>query len=154
MKVVMKKIGEIKPYEKNPRNNEASIGYVANSIKQFGFWSPIVIDKDNIIVAGHTRYEAAIRLGLNKVPTVKADDLTDEEVRAYRLVDNKTAELSEWDFDKLKEELSKCDNFKMDDFGFSIDEIVKDNVIESGEAEEKEQPEKKIVCPRCGHEVE
>lgn len=154
MKVVMKKIGEIKPYEKNPRNNEASIGYVANSIQKFGFWSPIAIDKDNIIVAGHTRYEAAIRLGLDKVPTVKADDLTDEEVRAYRLVDNKTAELSEWDFDKLKEELSKCDSFQMADFGFSIDEIVKENVIESGGVEEKEAPEKKIVCPRCGHEVE
>ena len=96
---------EIKPYEKNPRNNDNAVDAVAASIREFGFKVPIIIDKDNIIVAGHTRYKAAKKLGLKTVPCIKADDLTDEQVKAFRLADNKVAEQAEWDFDLLNEEL-------------------------------------------------
>ena len=96
---------EIKPYEKNPRNNDNAVDAVAASISEFGFKVPIIIDKDNIIVAGHTRYKAAKKLGLKTVPCIKADDLTDEQVKAFRLADNKVAEQAEWDFDLLNEEL-------------------------------------------------
>ena len=89
MNIVDIKLDDLKPYENNPRNNEEAIEPVANSIKIFGFKVPIVVDKNNIIIAGHTRYKAAKKLGLNKVPCIVADDLTDEQVKAFRLADNK-----------------------------------------------------------------
>lgn len=111
-------ITQLKPYEKNPRNNEKAVDKVAESIKEFGFKVPLVIDKDNVIVAGHTRYKAAQQLGLTKVPCLIADDLTDEQVKAYRLADNKVAEFSEWDFELLQEELEELSNFDLGLFGF------------------------------------
>ena len=105
MNIVEKKLKEIKPYEKNARKNDDAVKYVAESIKQFGFKVPIVIDKDNVIVAGHTRYKASKELGLETVPCIVADDLTEEQIKAYRLADNKVSEFSEWDFDLLGEEL-------------------------------------------------
>ena len=124
MQIVEKKIEEIKPYEKNPRKNDSAVEQVANSIKQFGFRVPVVIDKDNIIVCGHTRYKASKKLGLDKVPCVVADDLTEEQVKAYRLADNKVSELAEWDFNILGEELEGIFDIDMTDFGF--DEAVTD----------------------------
>ena len=115
-------ITQLKPYENNPRNNENAVDKVAESIKQFGFKVPLVIDKDFVIVAGHTRFKAAEQLGLNKVPCIVADDLTDEQIRAYRLADNKVAEFSEWDFDLLAEELDALEDWDMSEFGFEIDE--------------------------------
>lgn len=97
MKVVEMKIEDVKPYENNPRNNEEAVQYVANSIKEFGFKVPIIIDKENIIVAGHTRLKAAKKLGMEKVPCIMADDLTDEQIRAFRLADNKVGEKATWD---------------------------------------------------------
>lgn len=88
----MLKLLDIKPYEKNPRKNDEAVKYVAESIKEFGFKVPIVVDKDMTIVAGHTRYKAAKKLGLNEVPVIVADDLTDEQIKAFRLADNKTGE--------------------------------------------------------------
>ena len=112
-------IDEIKPYEKNPRKNEDSVKFVANSIKEFGFKVPIVIDADNVIVAGHTRWKAAKQLGLKKVPCIKADDLSEEKIKAYRLADNKVGEFSQWDMDLLGDELKDLgDVFDMGDFGF------------------------------------
>lgn len=111
MQIVEKKIAEIKPYEKNPRKNDSAVDAVANSISQFGFKVPVVIDKDNIIVCGHTRYKAAKKLGLNTVPCVVADDLTEEQIKAYRLADNKVSELAEWDIDLLGEELDGMKGF-------------------------------------------
>ena len=105
MNIVEKKLNDIKPYEKNARKNDDAVKYVAESIKQFGFKVPIVIDKDNVIVAGHTRYKASKELGLDAVPCIVADDLTEEQIKAYRLADNKVSEVSEWDFDLLGEEL-------------------------------------------------
>ena len=99
------KLKDIKPYGKNPRKNDQSVDKVANSIKEFGFKVPIVIDKNNVIVCGHTRYKAAKKLGLSVVPCVVADDLTEEQIKAYRLADNKVGEDSLWDIDLLGSEL-------------------------------------------------
>ena len=112
-------IDEIKHYEKNPRKNEDSVKYVANSIKEFGFKVQIVIDADNVIVAGHTRWKAAKQLGIEKVPCIKADDLSPAQIKAFRLADNKVGEFSQWDMDLLGDELKDLgDDFDMCDFGF------------------------------------
>ena len=121
MEIVNRSIGSIMPYEKNPRKNDDAVKYVAESIKQFGFKVPIVIDQDGIIVAGHTRYKAAKKLKLQEVPCIVADDLTEEQVKAFRLADNKVAEKSEWDFDLLGDELDDILNIDMNDFGFDFE---------------------------------
>ena len=121
MQIVEKGIKDIKPYEKNPRKNDSAVDAVANSIREFGFKVPVVIDKDNVIVCGHTRYKAAKKLGLDKVPCVVADDLTDEQIKAYRLADSKVSELAEWDIDLLGEELDGIFDIDMSDFGFDIE---------------------------------
>lgn len=125
MQIIEKSITEITPYEKNPRKNDEAVEYVANSIKEFGFKVPIVIDKNGVIVAGHTRYKAAQKLGLKKLPCVIADDLTEEQVKAFRIADNKTSEKASWDNDLLKEELGEIlDEFDMTDFGFGEFELT------------------------------
>ncbi len=121
MNIQMLKLSDIKPYEKNPRKNNEAVKYVAESIKEFGFKVPIVIDKDNVIIAGHTRYKAAKRLKMKEVPTIIADDLTDEQVKAFRLADNKVAEKAEWDFDLLPLEINDIVNIDMGAFGFDLD---------------------------------
>ena len=114
----MVKLADIVPYENNPRKNADAVEPVKESIKRYGFKVPMILDAENVIVAGHTRFEAAQELGLTEVPVIYADDLTEEQVREFRLVDNKTAEFAEWDFTKLEEELSEI-NFGDFDFGFS-----------------------------------
>lgn len=120
MNVIDKPLSELTPYENNPRRiSEDAVNAVAESIRQFGFRVPIVIDADGVIACGHTRYQAAQSLGLASVPCVVADDLTPEQVKAFRLADNKTAELSAWDFPALEAELDALqDAFDMDAFGF------------------------------------
>ena len=115
-------IDDLKPYENNPRKNDSAVEAVKKSIQQFGFKEPIVIDKDNVIVCGHTRLKAAKLLGLEKIPCVIADDLTPEQIKAFRLIDNKTAELAEWDFEKLENELSNIEipDFDISEFDFGI----------------------------------
>lgn len=98
-------ISYVKPYEKNLRKNDKAVDGVAESIKQFGFKQPIVIAKNGVIVAGHTRYKAAIKLGFDTVPCVRADDLTQKQIKAYRILDNKLNELASWDFEMLGEEM-------------------------------------------------
>ena len=122
MNIVEKKLKESKPYEKNARKNDDAVKYVTESIRQFGFKVPIVIDKDNVIVCGHTRYKASKKLGLEVVPCVIADDLTEEQIKAYRLADNKVSELAEWDIDLLGEELDGIFDIDMSDFGFDLSE--------------------------------
>ncbi|MEE0929602.1 MAG: DNA methyltransferase, partial [Acutalibacteraceae bacterium] len=136
-KIENKKIEEIIPYEKNPRKNDNAVDAVAQSIKEFGFKVPIVIDKNNVIVAGHTRYKASKKLGLEEVPCIVADDLNEEQIKAFRLADNKVAEKAEWDFELLDEELNGIFNIDMSDFGFELDledeeekEIIEDEVPE------------------------
>ena len=122
--IVYKNLNEIRPYEKNPRKNDNAVEYVANSIKQFSFQQPIVIDKNGVIVAGHTRYKASKKLGLEKVPCIIADDLTDEQIKAYRLADNKVGESAKWDEGLLGAELSEILNINMElfDFDLTVDE--------------------------------
>ena len=106
MKIVYKKTGELVPYENNPRINDEAVPAVMESIRSFGFKVPVVIDRDGVIVTGHTRVKAAQRLGMESVPCVVADDLSPEKIKAFRLADNKVSELAGWDFDKLDAELA------------------------------------------------
>lgn len=117
-------IDKVTPYENNPRKNDDAVEYVANSIKEFGFRSPIIVDRNGVIICGHTRLKAALSLGLTEVPVHVADNLTDEQVRAYRLTDNKTGEFAEWDFPMLNEELEGIDwlDIDMQQFGFKLDD--------------------------------
>lgn len=119
MNIINIELKKIKQYEKNPRKNDEAVGPVAESIKEFGFKVPIIVDKDNVIVAGHTRYKAAKRLKLKEVPCIVADDLTEEQIKAFRLADNKVGEIAEWDFDLLNMELESI-SFDMSSFGFNI----------------------------------
>lgn len=126
MNIISLPINTLKPYQNNPRLNDEAVDYVANSIKEFGFKVPIIIDEDNVIVAGHTRLKAAEKLGLDEVPVIIADDLSSDQIKAFRLADNKTAEFAQWDQELLMSELMdlKTENFDMIPFGF-LDEEVK-----------------------------
>ena len=147
MMIAERGIDSIREYENNPRHNEKAVEAVAESIKQFGFRVPIVIDADGVIVCGHTRLKAARRLGLSAVPCVVADDLTPEQIKAYRLADNKTAELAEWDFAKLEQELAEIDA-DMSLFGFDMSEF-EEAFSEGVELDENRETlqEKYIVPP-------
>lgn len=120
-------IKDIKPYENNPRKNDKAVDKVAASLDAFGAQSPIIVDKDYVIIAGHTRYKAAKKLGWDEFPCVVADSLSDEQVRAYRLADNKTGEFAEWDDDKLDEELARILNIDMESFGFDLGDDDEDD---------------------------
>ncbi len=122
MRVIEKRLNEIRPYDKNPRKNEKAVPAVAESIRRFGWKVPLVIDRDGVIVAGHTRYKAAKKLGLSSAPCVVAEDLSPEEVKAFRVVDNRVSELAEWDFELLDGELSGLSemNFSLEDLGFDF----------------------------------
>ena len=121
--IIYRDLSELIPYDRNPRNNEAAVGPVAESIRQFGFKCPIIIDGNDVIVAGHTRLLAAKKLGLDKVPCVVADDLTEEQIKAFRLADNKVSELAEWNADLLGEELKEITDIDMSEFGFELSEF-------------------------------
>ena len=142
MNILQIPIEEVTPYTNNPRRNDTAVNSVAESIKEFGFKVPIIIDKNNVIVAGHTRVKAAKKLGLESVPCIMADDLSEEQVNAFRLADNKVAEAAEWDFDKLEEELNNI-SIDMSVFGFENlikelePEVVEDDYSESLPAEPK-----------------
>ena len=124
MQIITKNISELQPYGNNPRINDKAIELVANSIKEFGFKVPIIIDKDNVIVAGHTRYNACQVLGLTEVPCIVADDLTEKQVKAFRIADNKVSDYSIWDNKLLLQEL---DDIGEDIFtGFETSEILED----------------------------
>lgn len=148
-------IDSIKPYENNPRHNEEAIPYVMNSIKEFGFKNPIIIDKNNVIIAGHTRLESAKRLGMKEVPIIHADDLTEEQVKAFRLADNKVSEKSSWNFELLTDELNDILDINMKDFGFlDVDMNVEwDNTIpEENELQDKKE-EIFYECPYCHNQI-
>lgn len=122
VKIVYKSLDELIPYTNNPRKNDEAVKYVAASMDEFGCKVPLVIDKNGVIVAGHTRYKAARSLGWKTVPCIIADDLSDEQVKAFRLADNKVGEIAEWDDDLLDIELDDILNIDMEAFGFSLDE--------------------------------
>ena len=119
-------IDRIRPYPNNPRNNKKAVAAVAKSIREFGFKVPIVVDTEGVVITGHTRRLAALSLGMKTVPVIVADDLTEQQIKAFRLADNKVAEIAEWDDDALQEELASLDaaalGIDMSDLGFSIDD--------------------------------
>lgn len=123
MEIIEKRVDDLIPYENNPRRNDEAVEYVANSIKTFGFKIPIIVDKNGVIVAGHTRLKAAKEIGMDTVPCIIADDLTDEQIAAFRLADNKVGEIAEWDEDLLQIELAEIVNIDMEEFGFVLDDV-------------------------------
>lgn len=142
--IVTKRISELKEYENNPRKNDDAVEAVANSIHSFGFKVPVIIDSNGVIVAGHTRVKACRKLGIEEVPCVIADDLTDEQIKAFRLADNKTSEIAQWDLDKLAEEL-KGISMDMDQFGFEdLEQQLGRDVMEDNFDESEALPEKPI----------
>ena len=145
-------ISDVKPYSKNPRINDDAVDKVAVSIKEFGFKNPIIVDKDMVIIAGHTRLKAAKKLKLESVPIIIADDLSNEQARAFRLADNKTAELSDWDNDLLSEELEDIQEFDMSIFGFDYEnELGLENETEHSD---RECVQKYMVAIDCEDENE
>lgn len=142
MKYIKKKLIDIHPYENNPRINDEAVDDVVESIKQCSYISPIIIDEDGVILAGHTRYKALTKLGYEDADVIVVSDLTDEQKKKYRLYDNKTSEFASWDQKKLSEELADVD-FEGYDFGQP----------DLSEKEEKEVKQTK-VCPCCGEVFE
>lgn len=143
MEIIEKKTADLIPYAKNPRHNDDAVQYVANSIKDFGFKVPIVIDKAGVIVCGHTRLKAAKLLKLDTVPCVVADDLTPEQIQAFRLADNKVSEAATWDNNLLDDELRQIGetglDFSMDDFGFDLSHL---NPLDDEEDDEEKENER------------
>src|SRR5712692_8736066 len=127
MRIEERPINNIRPYEKNPRLNDEAVSAVAASIREFGFRQPIVVDEQGEIIGGHTRYKAALELGLEKVPVHVATGLTPAQIKAYRLADNQTASLSQWDYDLLPLELAELQkmNVDLDVTGFSAEEVLR-----------------------------
>lgn len=128
LEIVYKNIKDLKPYEKNARKNDKAVKYVAKSIEEFGFKVPVIIDKDNVIVAGHTRYKASKKLGYNEIPCIIADDLTEEQIKGFRLADNKVSEKADWDFDLLGDEINDIIDINMEDFGFEFIDYEKNKI--------------------------
>lgn len=154
MDIIDKKIEDLIPYENNPRLNDNAVDYVAKSIQDFGFKVPLVIDTNNVIIAGHTRYLAGLKLGLDKLPCLVANDLNTEQINAFRLVDNKVAEYSEWDINKLQEELKEFENFDFTEYEFELNKIQDDFKERKmpEEFETFEELETSNKCPKCGYE--
>lgn len=158
LSIQYKNIDDLKPYENNPRINDNAVDSVMNSIKEFGFKVPLVITKDNVIVAGHTRLLAAKKLGLDEVPCIIADDLSDDQIKAFRLADNKVSELAEWDFSKLEMELAEIE---LDMSLFSFEMFSEDEEQSTGKEKKYTNEEIDVdnltselncKCPRCGME--
>src|SRR5438034_6960606 len=126
MRIEMRPIANIKPYPHNPRKNDHAVAAVAASIREFGFRQPIVVDEAGVIIVGHTRYKAALQLGLTEVPVHVAVGLTPEQAKAYRLADNQTAQLSDWNYELLPLELAELQqlDFDLDLTGFSAQELT------------------------------
>ena len=146
--VVSVRIDEIRPYDKNPRKNDTAVQAVANSIKQFGFRQPIVVDKHGVIIVGHTRYKAAKLLGMTEVPVVYAD-MKPSDAKAYRLADNKTGELATWDYEQLEAELRELtDEIDMSDFGLGgmTDDIPDMRTLAIPDGIEEKTYKLTIVC--------
>lgn len=159
MEIVYISIDKIKPYKNNPRNNKKAVAKVARSIEEYGFKVPCVLDKNFTLITGHTRYEAAKKIGMKKIPCIIADDLSTAKANAFRIADNKVGEFSQWDMNKLKDELSKLslEEISFEDLGFDNSEIgyledVDIDALFEG-AEEAEEVQKKnsdfIITIKC-----
>jgi ParB family chromosome partitioning protein len=166
LQIVYKKIADLKRYEKNNKKHpEKQLVKIVASIKEYGFKNPVLVDKNNVIIAGHGRTLAAERLGMEEVPCIDCSDLNSKQVKALRLMDNKSAELAEWDFDNIKAELEelKLEEFDIDLTGFDsieLDDLLKekeninlDDFFEEN-TKPKEKEKKVLICPHCGGEIE
>lgn len=143
VKIVYKPLDGLYYYENNPRRNEKAVKAVRKSIEEFGFLNPIIVDNENVIICGHTRFLAAKQLNMETVPVIVAGDLTEEQVTAFRLADNKVAEIATWNKSKLHDELLELKGiFDMTQFGFKSDE----------EELTRQLGSKHHKCPRCGYE--
>lgn len=155
MQTVMMQVDEIKPSPDNPRDNSRAIDAVAASIQEFGFKVPCVVDEEGILITGHTRLEAAKKLGLKKIPVIVAVDMDEEKKRQFRLADNKIGELSTWDIEKAEKEMAEIKDFDMGKFGFSdylcsIQGGTEDDLVQAHDDRKNgEVDEKSIKCPRC-----
>ncbi len=157
IKIEYLKTDELIPYINNPRENDNAVDAVASSIKNFGFKNPIVIDGENEIINGHTRLKAAKKLGMKEVPTIRATDLTEEQIRAFRIADNKVSEIAEWNFELLESELSLIENIDMEELNvFSVDlSDIEFSDLDFLTDEDRVQKEKEpITCPHCGELIE
>ena len=151
MTVESKKLSEVHPYENNPRRNDGAVGAVAESIRQCGYIAPIIVDENGVILAGHTRYKALRQLGYQEADVVVKSGLTEEQKRKYRLLDNKTGELAEWDVDLLEMELDGLDFGSLDlDWGLSSAEGL--DLDEAASTQSEEEETETIHCPKCGFE--
>lgn len=147
MEINMMNVEELIPYVNNPRDNDQAVDAVASSIKNFGFKVPIVIDSENEVIAGHTRLKAAKKLGMDQVPTIIADDLDENQVRAFRLADNRVGELADWDKEMLEVELLDIDGLDMEQFGFDeLETLLEDDEVVEDEFDEEvpEEPKSKL----------
>ncbi|MDY4128686.1 ParB N-terminal domain-containing protein [Peptostreptococcus porci] len=141
IEIVYKNINDLVPYINNARINDYAVDFVASSILNFGFKNPIIIDQNNEIIAGHTRLKAAKKIKLNEVPCIVANDLTEQQIKALRLADNKVAEISKWDNNILNLELEGIEDIDMSLFGFEIEEISADEFGDDFELADGDQGE-------------
>lgn len=158
--VAWKDVNELTPYARNARINDKTVPYLVNSIKRFGFKVPLVIDEKGVVVCGHTRLKAALECGMARVPCVLADDLTEDEIKAFRLADNKIQEMSGWDFGLLDQELDELRELgfgdeEMKELGFGdASDVNPDDFFEddsTGDGADKEPKTIECTCPECGH---
>jgi ParB-like chromosome segregation protein Spo0J len=150
MKIENIALDKLIPYARNPRKNEGAISSVAASIKEFGFRQPLVIDKDGVIVVGHTRLKAAQKLGLKEVPCLRADDLTEQQIKAYRILDNKIAEKADWDFELLQIELEEIE-LDLGPFEVSFDAPTAEVEPPDDFKDVDENIDTEHECPKCGY---
>lgn len=157
LNIVYKKVDELIPYENNPRNNDEAVDYVAKSIKEFGFKVPCVVSGDGVLITGHTRLKACKKLGIEEVPCIVADDLTEDQIKAFRIADNKVGEIATWDLDKLNIELDELKGIGIDmsNYGFlETEDVNLDDFFTDAPQEEKEEKKQTVKCPYCGKEFE
>ena len=159
MNIVMMPVQDVKPYENNPRLNRQSVKVVADSIKQFGFKNPIVVDKDHVIIVGHTRLEAGKSLGYKEVPVIVADDLNEEQVKAFRIMDNKSSEFAEWDFEKLSDELNELLNQDFDVMTLGFEDVDLERLLDDLSVDESDlrefipQPQPQPIKPETKKDI-
>ena len=151
--IVYKKLDEIYPYANNPRFNDDAVEYVKNSIKEFHFQNPIIISPNGEIIAGHTRYKASLELGLKEVPCIVADDLNEEQIKAFRLADNKVGEIANWDYELLDEELENILDIDMSLFDFNNVDLNLDTEIERRDLSENDFEKYEIII-KCKNELD
>lgn len=159
LNITQVRISQIIPYENNPRDNEKAVEYVMESITNFGFKVPIILDENNVIICGHARHKAAQRLNMELIPCIIATDLTQEQIRAFRIADNKVSEKSKWDEVLLKEEIQALEalNFDVLSIGFDdweIEQMLNPVTLEGLEdffvtKDAEQSSKKKIMCPFC-----